>query len=158
MRLTARVPADLGRVVAVTVRLEYEGTETTDGVDVTDVQLQVGDVTGVVPHPSDLDVRAGPREWRNGSVPRSADEVIVLANNDRAAPTRIDVRPSRAGAVRVGSFRFGHLIGPEWADGEAAEASTGWGRVPVLTERSDGHVAVTADHPLHLTVGWSDRP
>lgn len=157
MRLVARIPASLGRVAAVTVRVEYVGTASSDGADVTDVQLQPGEASGVVPNPADLRPLAAPRQWRNGVIPRSADEVIVLANSDRAAPTRVDVTPSAAGDVRVGSFRFGRIAGPAWADAETSTAPTGWGRPPVLTERSDGHLQVLTDRPVHVTVGWSDR-
>lgn len=157
MRLVTRIPATLGRVARITVRVEYSGTAASDGVDVTDLQLQNGEATGVVPNPADLAPLTAPRQWRNGVVPRSTDEVIVLANSDRAAPTRVDVRPHGAGSVRVGSFRFGNISGPQWASAENGQASRGWGRAPVLTERSDGHIDVDTDLPLHLTVGWSDR-
>ena len=157
VRLVSRIPAARGRVAQITVHLRYDGTETSPGVDVTDVQLQPGAPSGVVPHPSDLRLRTGGARWRNGVIPRSTDEVIILSDDDRAAPTRIDVRPAGAGNVRVGSFRFGQLTGPGHADGETLTASQGWGRVPVITERSDGHVPVTADRPVHLTVAWSER-
>lgn len=154
VRLTARVPADLGRVAAVTVRLEYDGTEGSDGIDVTDVQLQAGDVSGVVPHPSDLELRSGGRQWRNGMVPKSMD-VIVLANPDLASPVTLTVRGNSD--ARVGSFRFGRFNGFAQADGAAATATQGWGRVPVITARSDLPLRVAAERPLHLIVGWHDR-
>lgn len=157
VRLVARIPASLGRVESVMVRVEYVGTASSDGADVTDLQLQPGEASGIVPNSADLRSLAGPRQWRNGVVPRSADEVIVLANSDRAAPVRVDVTPSAAGQVRVGSFRFGRVAVPVWGDAETSTAPTGWGRPPVLTERSDGHLQVLTEQPLHMTVGWSDR-
>lgn len=157
MRLLARIPADLGRVEQITVRLEYDGTLAADGIDITDVQLQPGDASGVVPNPADLAPRVGSRQWRNGVIPSSTDEVIILSNADRPVPTRVDVHSAGSAVIRVGSFRFGRVISPVWADAETGRAARGWGRPPVLTERSDGHVAVETDRPLHMTVGWSDR-
>lgn len=158
VRLVTRIPADRGHVRSITVRFQYDGEAGADGIDITDVQLQPGDPTGVVPHPADVAIRTGGRQYRNGVVTRTTDEVIVLSNNDRAAPTRVDVAPVSAGEVRVGSFRFGRLTSPAYVDGEAGKASRGWGRAPVITERSDGHIAVTLDGSIvHMTVGWSER-
>ncbi|UGS26316.1 hypothetical protein K8F61_17070 [Microbacterium resistens] len=157
MRLTARIPADQGKVRRLTLRLLYEGTPDSDGIDVTDVQIQPGDPSGVTIHPSDVVIRRGGPQWRNGVVTRTTDEVIILSNADLATPTRVTVTPARPGAVRVGPFRFGRLIGPAYVDGETGRAPFGHGRAPLITERSDGHVAVTTDQPVHMTVGWSER-
>jgi len=159
VRLTSRIPARLGRVASITVRVLYEGTETSDAVDVTDLQLQPGDPSGVVPHPSDVATARGGSRWRNGVITRTTDEVIVLANDDAAAPTFIQVTPAGRADVRVGSFRFGQITGRASANAETGTKSgtTGWGRPPVLTERSDGHVPVITTRPVHLSVGWADR-
>lgn len=159
MRLVTRIPASFGRVRRVTVRIRYDGTGTSDAVDVTDVQLQPGDPSGVVPHPADVATVRGGGRWRNGIITRTTDEVIVMANDDAAAPTLIQVTPAGAADVRVGSFRFGRVTGRASVNGEtgAKSGTAGWGRPPVLTERSDGHVAVTTTRPLHLSVGWADR-
>mgnify|MGYP001759009258 FL=1 len=54
MRLVSRIPAAHGRVTSITVRVIYDGTATSVPVEVTDVQLQPGEASGVVPHPSDV--------------------------------------------------------------------------------------------------------
>lgn len=157
MRLVARIPAARGRVVSITVALIYDGDTDATPIDITDIQLQPGDPSGVVPHPSDIVTRAGESSWRNGVVPRTTDEVILLANTDLATPTRVIVEPSEPGSVRVGSYRFGRIDSTAQVDGLAGTASHGWGRPPVLTERSDGRVAVDIEQPIHLAVGWQER-
>ncbi|WP_417556251.1 hypothetical protein [Microbacterium sp.] len=157
MRLITRIPAARGRVTAVSVRVRYDGDTGADPIDVTDIMLQPGEPTGVVPHPADLAVTTGGRRWRNGVITRTVDEVIILANDDRAAPTTLTVTPAGPVAVRVGSFRFGQITGPATADGVALTSTAGYGHVPVITERADGHLPVTTDRPLHLTVGWAER-
>lgn len=155
MRLAARIPATRGRVRDVTVRLHWAGGPV--GADVTDVMLQPGEPTGVVPNPSDVGLRAGARQWRNGAVSRSTGEVLLLANEDRASPVRVDVSPSGpASVLKVGGFVFGPG-GAGWADGQAAACSRGAGVVPVLTERCDGRVAVVTDRPVRLTFAWTGR-
>jgi hypothetical protein len=64
---------------------------------------------------------------------------------------------SGSGSVRVGSFRFGVVNGSAFADGEAGTASQGWGRVPVVTERSDLQARVAITNPTHVVVEWVDR-
>lgn len=157
MRLVSRIPADRGVVAAVRVLIVYDGTDTTPAIDVTDVQLQPGEPTGVVPHPSDIVTRPGATTYRNGIVTRSTDEVIFMANTDLATPTRVEVTPAGPGTVRVGSYRFGAISGPAYADAETQTASHGWGRPPVLTERSDGRARVETEQPVHLTLGWAER-
>ncbi len=126
-----------------------------EAVDVTDVVLTPGaDPTGVVPHPSDLAVRTGRREYRNGIVSRS-DPIVALANLDEAVPVRLRVRG--AASVRVGAFNFGRVSGSASVDGAAATASQGYGRAPLITRRSDLHTDVVTDRPVHLTVEWADR-
>lgn len=155
MRVTGHIPAFLGRVDRITVRVRVEGLDAGEWVDVTDVQLQAGRMpTGRVPHPSDLRIRARGRRWFNGVVPRS-DEVIAMANSDLAAPTRVRVYGS--GEVRVGSYRFGQVSGSATADGENHEATQGWGHVPVITERSDLHARVETNAPVLVIVDWRDR-
>lgn len=157
MRLVSRIPARKGRVLAIRVFLVYDGTDDSPGVDVTDVQLQPGDPSGVVPHPSDIVLRAGASTYRNGVITRSTDEVIILANTDLASPTSVQVKPSGAGEVSVGAFHFGSITGPAAVDGLHHVATNGYGRAPVLTARSDGRVAVEIEKPVHLTVGWTER-
>lgn len=154
-RLVARIPAGRGRVDRVTVQVRVEDLPDGVAVDVTDVQLQPGaDASGVVPHPSDVAVRSGQRQFRNGTVTRS-DTVIALANPDRASPARIHVAGS--GQVRVGGFRFGAVSGSAVADGAAGTASQGWGRVPLVTERSDLQARVEITKPTQVIVEWVDR-
>lgn len=154
-RLSARIPAARGRVDRISVQVRVENLPDGVAVDVTDVQLQPGvDPSGVVPHPSDLAIRRGQRQYRNGVVTRS-DTIIALGNPDRASPARVQVTGS--GEVRVGSFRFGTVHGSAVADGEAGTASQGWGRVPVVTERSDLQARVAITNPTHVIVEWVDR-
>lgn len=157
MRLVSRIPASKGRVAAITLRLIYDGDENSPGIDVTDLQLQPGDPSGVVPHPLDVKIRTGGRQYRNGVLPRSDDTVLVLANNDSAAPTTVTVRPSAVGAVRVGSYRFGTINKTATVDGGSNTATHGYGLPPMLTERSDGHVPVDTEVPVHLTIEWRER-
>lgn len=154
-RVVARIPASRGRVKRLTVQVRVEGLPDGETADVTDVVLTSGaDPSGVVPHPSDLMLRRGQRQFRNGVVTRS-DTIIALANPDRASPARVHV--SASGDVRVGGFRFGTVRGSAIADGEAGTASQGWGRVPLVTERSDLQARVGITSPTHVTVEWVDR-
>jgi hypothetical protein len=157
MRLVSRISAGKGRVAAVTLRLIYDGTETSTPIEVTDLQLQPGDPSGVVPHPQDVKIETGGRQYRNGVLPRSDDTVLVLANNDSAAPTTVTVRPSGVGNVRVGSYRFGTINKTATVDGGSHTATHGHGLPPMLTERSDGHVPVDTEVPVHLTIEWRER-
>lgn len=157
MRLVSRIPAGRGRVAAVTVRLLYDGSADSPGIDVTDLQLQPGDPSGVVPHPDDVKIVTGGAQYRNGVVPRSDDTVLVLANEDTAAPTAVTVHPAGLGSARVGSYRFGRISGTASVDGGTNTATHGYGRPPILTERSDGHLRVDVEVPVHLTIGWRSR-
>lgn len=158
MRLVSRIPAGRGKVKHLKVRVQYDGTEDSDAVDVTDVQLQPGSPSGVVPNPCDVLTLTGVSRWRNGVVNRTTDEVIVMANEDFPAPTTIEATPARPSAVRVGSFRFGRVLTRATANGKTSVASQGWGRPPVLTERCDGHVPVVIDQPTHVSIGWEGKP
>ena len=157
MRLVSRIPAAHGRVTSITVRVIYDGTATSVPVEVTDVQLQPGEASGVVPHPSDVSIAATDMQYRNGVIPRPVSEVIVLANSDIATPTLVTVAPSRPTNVEVGAYRFGRISTPQWADGARNAATTGQGRTPVITERCDGYTDVQAEAPLHITFGWANR-
>lgn len=157
MRLVTRIPARKGHVKAVTVQLIYDGTATSTPIEVTDLQLQPGEASGVVPHPADVSVRSSGAQWRNGVITRPVGEVILLANSDRAAPTRVEVHPAGPATVKAGAYRFGTISERTIADGIAGYATAGEGRTPLITERCDGHVQVDTDRPLHLTIGWSNR-
>jgi hypothetical protein len=102
-------------------------------------------------------IRTGGRQYRNGVLPRSDDTVLVLANEDTAAPTTVTVRPSAVGSVRVGSYRFGTINKTATVDGGSNTATHGYGLPPMLTERSDAHVPVDTEVPIHLTVEWRER-
>lgn len=154
MRVTSRIPAFHGRVAAISIEVRCEGLPDGVAVDVTDVQLQPGDPTGVVPHPADVGSSPGGRQYRNGVVTRS-DVVVAMSNADLAVPARVTVRGNAD--VRVGSFRFGRVQGVALVDGEAGTASQGWGRAPIITERSDLHARVDVTAPTHVTVEWADR-
>ncbi|OAZ40955.1 hypothetical protein A9Z40_03165 [Microbacterium arborescens] len=150
-----RIPAALGRVKRITVQVRCEALPEGAAVDVTDLVLTPGDdPIGVVPHPSDLAVGSGRREYRNGIVTRS-DPIVALANVDEAAPVRLRVRG--AASVRVGAFSFGRVSGSASVDGAAGTATQGYGRAPIITRRSDLHTRVTTDRPVHVTVEWADR-
>lgn len=164
-RVTSRIPAARGRVVGVSVMVRADDLPAGLAVDVTDVQLTPGAAAvGTVPHPSDVAVRLGQRQFRNGVVARANgygsglpdyEAIIALGDPDSASPTRVHVAAS--GEVRVGSFRFGRVDGHAIADGEAGTASQGWGRVPVVTERSDLTARVYNSAPTHVIVEWVDR-
>ncbi|QPE04138.1 hypothetical protein IT882_13150 [Microbacterium schleiferi] len=153
-RVVARIPAFAGRVEAIAVHIRSEDLPEGVAVDVTDIQIQPKEPTGVVPHPADIMTRPGAREYRNGVLPRS-DSIIALGNPERASPTRVTV--TAEGNVRVGSLRFGAVAGTAVADGEAGTTTQGWGRVPVVAERSDLQARVDVESPTHLTVEWADR-
>lgn len=154
MRVTARVPARNGRVASITVQVRSEDLPDGFEVDVTDVQLQPGDPTGTVPHPGDVSIKAGARQYRNGVVVRS-DTIIAMSNADRTTPARVTARGNAD--VRVGSFRFGRVRGTAQVDGGTGNATQGWGRPSIITERSDLQARVAVSAPTHITVDWADR-
>lgn len=157
MRLVSRIPAARGRVMSITVHVIYDGTETSVPVEVTDVQLQPGNASGVVPHPADVSVAPTGIQYRNGCLPRSVDEVILLANSEVATPASIAVTPARPGQVTVGAYRFGDVNERETVDPARHSATTGYGRAPVISRRSDGYTNVSTETPLHITFGWQNR-
>lgn len=142
------------RVASVTVRVRARGLPAGSAVEVTDVQLQAGaDASGPAPNASELAPAPAGRHYRNGVVHEGL-EVVALANTDRAAPVRLEVR--NGGDVRVGSYRFGRVNGSATVDGQAGTASQGWGRAPILTERSDLWLPVALDDRAHLRVQWQE--
>lgn len=127
-------------------------------VDITDVQLQSGELaSGVTVNPREAGTTAGGSHYRNGVV-HAGMEVVALANIDKATPTRMEVLNSR-GDVRIGSYRFGERNNfSAYADARTHRASHGWGRPPVITERSDLNLRTYGiTGRVHLRLRWEDR-
>lgn len=144
----------LKRVASVTLRVAVRSLPAGAAVEVSDVQLQAGKLaTGPAPSASELVPVAGGRQYRNGVV-HDGMEVVALSNGDRAAP--VSVLVSGRGDMRVGSFRFGEVIGSAEVDGRAGTASQGWGRAPIVTERSDLVVLCALKDRAHLTLSWDE--
>lgn len=142
------------RVAAITLRLSAQSIPTGAKLDITDIQLQAGkQTTGPAPSPSELIPALAGRQFRNGVV-HDGMEVVALANGDRAAP--VTVKVSGRGDIRVGSFRFGEVIGSAEVDGRAGAATQGWGRAPTVTERSDLVVWCALADRAHLTLNWEE--
>lgn len=144
----------LKRVAAVTVRVTVRSIPEGAAVEVSDVQLQAGKLaTGPAPSASELVPVAGGRQYRNGII-HDGLEVVALANGDRAAPASITV--GGRGEMRVGSFRFGEVVGSAEVDGRAGTATQGWGRAPTVTERSDLIVRCALEDRAHLRLSWEE--
>ncbi|MDI3330124.1 MAG: hypothetical protein QJR09_05225 [Micrococcus sp.] len=143
------------RVAGLTVRVKADGIPAGASLEITDVQLQQGKLTtGPTPSVQELGVRAGGgRQYRNGVIHEGL-EVVALANGDRAAPVRVQVRGQ--GNVRVGSFRFGNVQGTAVVDGRAGTATQGWGRAPMVTERADLWLPCKLDDRAHMRVQWDE--
>lgn len=130
-------------------------------VEVTDLQLQPGEAaTGAeAPNPREVGSTAGRTQYRNGVI-HDGVEVVILANVDRATPTRQEVR-NALGETRVGTYRYGTLNGaPAYADARTHRADRGWGRPLVLTERNDAYLRTKVEGGnarAHLRLAWEDR-
>ncbi|WP_036322754.1 hypothetical protein [Microbacterium gubbeenense] len=142
------------------VALRIQAVDLPDGAEVaiTDVQLQAGETpSGPVPNPAEAGTPTGKTTYRNGVI-HDGTGVVLLANIDNATPTRIAVERGR-GEVRVGSYRFGTLNGARAvADGRTFTATRGWGRVPVISARSDLHTDIrSTGGRAFLRAEWEDR-
>jgi len=142
------------------IRLRIVGRDIPAGaeLEVTDVQLQPGEeATGVGVNVREAGTTAGGTHWRNGVV-HEGMEVLALANIDRATPVRMEVLNARAD-TRIGSYRFGTPpAGRAHVDGRTHSASAGWGRPPIITERSDLYLTtIEAEGRAHLRLQWEER-
>lgn len=156
MRLTGTVYALEKRVRQLRLRLRVAGLPGAASVTVTDLQLQAGETaTSLVPNPEDAGSTPGRVHYRSGVV-NGRMKLVILANLDRAAPTRVRVE-SVHGTARIGSYRFGRVTGTAEVDGARQAASQGWGRTPILTERSDLTIPAQIDGRAHLRVSWAEQ-
>lgn len=145
-----------GRVARIDLRVTARDLPEGARADITDVMLQPGaDGSGAYGNPRELGTVSQGPQYRNGVI-HDGLEVIALSNSDRGAPARLEVRGNST-STRVGSYRFGRLDGTAVADGPAHEATQGWGRVPIVTERSDLTLRAYTDERAHLRVSWNDR-
>lgn len=145
-------------VAEVTLRFEARDVPGSARIDVTDIQMQPGEQpTGIVPNPREAGTSVtGRRQYRNGVI-HEGMEVVALANLDRTTPAKVMVRDG-FGDVRVGGFRFGDLSGEvAEADAQTHSASHGWGRPPIITERSDLYLRTQLQGRAHLRLEWEDR-
>lgn len=140
------------------IDLRIRSNDLPDGaeVDITDVQLQNGvDVSGYSPiNPEEFGTVEGAQWHINGTVHPHLD-VVVLANPDRPSPTRVEVL-NAADNSRIGTYRF-ERSGRAVADGINHNANKGWGRVPLITQRSDLYLTPYLDERLQMRVSWRDR-
>lgn len=156
MRLTGYFQAEEGRVESVKVRIVAR--DIPDGAEfgVTDVQLQAGrDPSGYSVNPEDVDVMERSRHYTNGTVTVS-QPIMILSNMRFPSGTRIEVLDASSD-VTVGDYRFGKVSGRAVVDGETGTATQGWGRAPLITERSDLQVDVTIGSKIHIRGSWADR-
>ncbi|MBO0596597.1 hypothetical protein I2485_06870 [Nesterenkonia sp. E16_7] len=143
-------------VEEIRLRIRARDIPSSAHLDVTDVQLQPGeDSTAVVPNPREAGTTAGGVQYRNGVV-NGDMEVVALTNLDRATPTRVELH-NVAGEARVGSYRFGSFTGDAYVDGEEGAASRGWGRAPIITQRSDLTLRSSTERRMHIRLRWRDR-
>lgn len=142
------------RVSQITLRITASSIPDGASLDITDIQLQAGQLsTGPAKHPDELvPVQTG-RQYRNGVI-HDGMEVVALSNGDRAAPATIKV--IGRGKMRVGSFRFGEVVASAQVDGRAGTATQGWGRAPTVTERSDLLVRCELSDRAHLLLSWDE--
>lgn len=157
MRLRGTYWTPRGRVSQITLRLLVDGLPEAAEVTITDLQLQAGELpTGIVPNPAETGTPTGKTTYRNGVI-HGGRPVVLLANIDAATPTQIAVERAH-GETQIGSYRFGDPAGARVeADGAALTATAGWGRVPVVPERSDLHLNIRTAGRAFLRAGWTDR-
>lgn len=155
MRVTQNFWTLEQRVEQIRLRVTARDTPAGSSIRVTDLQLQPGsDATGVVPSVRESGTTTGGTNYRNGVVHDGLD-VVVLADPDRASPVRMEVRNADA-ETRLGSYRFG-APGSAYVDGRTHEASAGWGRAPIITERSDLYLTPYVGQRVHLRLSWTER-
>lgn len=143
------------RVEQIRLRITARDTPADSSIRISDVQLQPGsDASGVVPNVREAGTNSAGTEYRNGVVHDGLD-VVVLADPDRSSPTRMEVLNADAD-TRLGSYRFGSP-GSAYVDGRSHEASAGWGRAPIITERSDLYLKPYLGQRVHLRLSWNER-
>lgn len=132
-----------------------EGAE----VDITDVMLQLGmDVSGYTDFNAPEYGTVPGHTWHVNGVVHDGLDMIALANPDRPSPSRLEVLNADSD-TRIASYRFG-APGRAVADGTLPDADAGWGRVPLVTQRSDlylrPYLGDSTDR-VQLRVSWTDR-
>lgn len=144
------------RVSHIDLRIKSRGLPDGAHVDITDVQLQLGvDVSGYTPiNPEEYGTVEG-HQWHINGTLHPYLEAVALANPDRPSPTRVEVLNAATGS-RVGTYRF-ESPGRTVADGINRQATNGWGRVPLITSRSDLYLKPYLDERMQMRVSWRDR-
>ena len=155
MRLQQPIYVDK-RVLSIKLRIVATDVPTSAAVLVTDVQLQAGEqATGIVPNPAEVGTTIDRTQYRNGVV-NNRMTLVLLSNGDQPAPAKLTVQNAK-GETRIGSYRYGHLNGSATADGVNNTATHGWGKIPVITPRSDLNLEAYANGRLHLRASWNER-
>lgn len=141
----------------ITLRVRAAGLPEGAHIDVTDVQLTPGATPGgVTVAPQEAGTMAGgATQWRNGVV-HDGMEVVALADPDRTTPAKVTVL-NASGSTRLGSFRFGNVQGRAEVDPRSHRATHGWGRPPLITQRSDLYLRTQCEGRAHLRLEWEDR-
>lgn len=140
------------------ISIRFEATDVPDSASVllTDIQLQSGETaSGVVPNPREVGTTPARAQYRNGVAAPGID-IIGMSNADRTSPVKMTVR-NATGETRIGSYRFGKLSGGATVDGPRHTATKGWGRAPLITERSDLYLATDIEARLHIRLSWNER-
>ena len=157
VRLAGRFYTGGKRVVGIKLRITAEYIPTGAEVQVTDVQLQAGAAhSGYAFAPEDIDIRPHGRHYVNGTINRT-QPVMMLANMLKSTGMKLDILDAEGGNVQLGTYRFGPVLGEATADGEQHDATQGWGRVPIITERSDLQIVAKVEERIHVRAAWTDR-
>lgn len=156
VRLAGRFYTGGKRVVGIKLRITASNIPTGAEVHVTDVQLQAGeDHSGFAFAPEDIDIRPRGRYYVNGTINKS-QPVMMLANMLKSSGMKLDILDAEGGAVQLGTYRFGPVLGEATADGEKHAATQGWGRVPIITERCDLQIIAKVEERIHVRAAWND--
>lgn len=156
MRLAGQFHTRGKRVVGLKLRIESNNIPPGAKVQVTDVQLQAGaEHSGYAFAPEDIDIRPRGRHYVNGTINKS-QPVMMLANMLKSSGMKLDILDAEGGVVQLGTYRFGPVLGEATADGEKHAATQGWGRVPIITERSDLQIIAKVEERIHVRAAWND--
>lgn len=156
MRLAGGFSTPEKRVAEIRLRVSTRTLPVGAKVSVTDIQLQAGNgPSGKTYTPEDVNIIPRARQWVNGTITHS-QPIMLLSNMLFPSGIRLEALDADTD-VQLGSFRFGHVSGEAYADGEHFEASQGWGHLPVITPRSDLQIDAEVGKKIHLRASWDDR-
>jgi len=142
----------------ITLRVRAADVPEEAHIDVTDVQLTPGSAPGgVTITPKEAGTTtSGATQWRNGVV-HDGMEIVALADPDRTTPAKMTML-NASGDTKIGSYRFGELDGAQAeVDPRNHRATHGWGRPPLITQRSDLYLRARCQGRAHLRLEWEDR-